>query len=405
MAQMSDVEHDDAWPCPYCRARNDLHAVSCSNCGSHLRELDDDLFTTVAAENAQVVPPEGQQRRESLWSTSANEIDDEVDEVHEAELVEEEPDFTAPDSTFSFRPHDRPDDVIDEPFDVDTDPGPVRRPSANLFSRNEASGDAAPADTGVVDGDGVRLGRSPFGVPNADRDAPAERSSAGPPQQGTWPDDDLWSQAGNGTGPARPDPSTPFAADPASYAPGNPGGFAPAAGGYVPGPAAFGAPRPADAGYDGPPYSVPAWDRAPGPTHRHDQAPNGHDPVVPDTHGLSAAIGRLRREDQERAASPISVCGALLQHDEVVMGAVVGQMLGHVATVVVTTRRVLVVNGRRWQPIVDTFDITPDLIVRGRHDRDVAALTFADSERLSTVDGIADVGLAIEIADRLRTDA
>ncbi len=122
-----------------------------------------------------------------------------------------------------------------------------------------------------------------------------------------------------------------------------------------------------------------------------------------DTTGLSAAIGRLDPAEQDATVVPFSVVGALLEPDEIVLAAVAGQMLGQPAAVVLSTRRVLVVNGRRWQPIVDVYRLGPDLVVRGRHDRDVAALTFTQGDRMSTVDGITEVGLAVELAERLRT--
>ncbi len=96
------------------------------------------------------------------------------------------------------------------------------------------------------------------------------------------------------------------------------------------------------------------------------------------------------------------MCGALLVRDEVVLAAVTGQMLGHAAVVVLTNQQVMVVNGRRWQPIVDVFALGPDLVVRGRHDRDVASLTFSDATQLSTVDAIGEVALAVELAERIR---
>ncbi len=139
----------------------------------------------------------------------------------------------------------------------------------------------------------------------------------------------------------------------------------------------------------------------PPPLPRQDSA---HEGALPsDTTGLSAAIGRLSPADQDAAVVPFSVVGALLEPDEIVLVAVAGQMLGQPAAVVLTTRRVLVVNGRRWQPIVDVYPVRSDLVVRGRHDRDVAALTFSQGERMSTVDGITEVALAVELAERLRT--
>jgi hypothetical protein len=114
------------------------------------------------------------------------------------------------------------------------------------------------------------------------------------------------------------------------------------------------------------------------------------------------AVSRLRVEDQERARVPLSVCGALLEPGEQVLGAVTGQMLGRPAAVVVTRERVLVANDRRWQPIVDIYPIDDSLLVRGRHDRQVAALSFADDVRLSMVDGITDVEIAIGLAEAIR---
>ena len=131
----------------------------------------------------------------------------------------------------------------------------------------------------------------------------------------------------------------------------------------------------------------------------------GDDPamaVAADQHGLDVAVSRLRVEDQERARVPLSVCGALLEPGEQVLGAVTGQMLGRPAAVVVTRGRVLVANDRRWQPIVDIYPIDDSLLVRGRHDRQVAALSFADDVRLSMVDGITDVEIAIGLADAIR---
>jgi len=130
----------------------------------------------------------------------------------------------------------------------------------------------------------------------------------------------------------------------------------------------------------------------------------GHRPAAghsDDTNGLAAAIGRLDQAEQDAAVVPFAVCATLIEADEVVLAAVAGQMLGQAAAVVLTTRRVLVVNARRWQPIVDVYHLGPDLVVRERHDRNVASLTFSQGAQLSTVDAISEVGLAVELAERL----
>jgi hypothetical protein len=90
VATTSELRDDSAWswPCPYCGQANALDAVSCAHCGVQLRDPDEEeLFTTVATDNAQVVPREGPRVRESLWSTEAVELDD---GVLDAEPVEPE---------------------------------------------------------------------------------------------------------------------------------------------------------------------------------------------------------------------------------------------------------------------------------------------------------------------------
>jgi hypothetical protein len=138
------------------------------------------------------------------------------------------------------------------------------------------------------------------------------------------------------------------------------------------------------------------------------EAPGSTGPGVPpleDPQGFDTAILRLHPQDRERSHVPLSVCGALLHEHEHVRGVVTGQMLGRPAAVVVTDERVLVVNDRRWQPVVDIFPIDGDLVVRGRHDRHVAALSFADQSRVSMVDGIGEVDIAIELAEHIRNPA
>jgi hypothetical protein len=144
----------------------------------------------------------------------------------------------------------------------------------------------------------------------------------------------------------------------------------------------------------------------PGPDRHEGAGPSAAgdhvDDVVADQHGLDVAVARLAPHDRDVARVPLSVCGALLLPGEHVLGAVTGQMLGRPAAVVVTPGRVLIVNDRRWQPIVDVYPIDDRLVVRGRHDRSMAALSIGDDERLSMVDGIHDVELAIELAEAIR---
>ncbi len=126
------------------------------------------------------------------------------------------------------------------------------------------------------------------------------------------------------------------------------------------------------------------------------------EPVFPDPQDFGKAVDRLHPDDVERARVPLAVCGALLDRAERVRSVVTGQMLGRPAAVVLTDRRVLVVNERRWRPIIDSYDLGPDLRVRGRQDGRVAALSFADEDRLTMVDGIGEVEMAVALAKATR---
>ena len=124
-----------------------------------------------------------------------------------------------------------------------------------------------------------------------------------------------------------------------------------------------------------------------------------------DPHGLGAAVARLDLAAVEHAVVPLAVCSVLLDDDEVVAAALIGDMLGQPAAMVLTGRRVLVANGRRWRPVVDSFPLAPGLGVRGRHDGGVAAVTLLDDERLVTVDGVGDVAAATRFAEMVRSRA
>jgi len=375
VTQASDMGQQNGWgwPCPYCRATNQVDALRCAHCGSQLREQDEDgLFTTAAADYAEVVPPEVPFTRDTMWSTDANadgalgtdfdiDIDIEdavgdselVDDVLGDDLLDDEPiadddvwdqePLTADSTAFTAEPTRRRPDVVDEPFGAD-------------------DYDAAPRRS---------AGTSPFasGRSTSSRSAPEfDQTPFVAPVNGGF--------SGAGHDPFTAPIPGPFAGAAAS-APMSP-------------PPRFRGPQVAPSWAD-PRTSSPSSDA-------RNTAP------VPDAHGLAAAVALLRPEAAEAAEVPISVCGALLARDEVVLGAVTGQMLGHPAVVVLTNQRVIIVNARRWQPIVDIFGLTPDLVVRGRHDRDIASLTFAQGEQLSTIDAIAEVALAVELAERIRAD-
>ena len=142
------------------------------------------------------------------------------------------------------------------------------------------------------------------------------------------------------------------------------------------------------------------WDQT-SPTPRTPPVPAAA--TAADPHGLTGALERIDPDVVDRAAVPLAVVSVLLDPGEVVDAALVGEMLGHPAAVVVTARRAVVANGRRWSPVVDVFELDASVDVRGRHDGGVAAVTLMDADRIVTVDGISDVPLAMHFADLVRS--
>lgn len=355
------------------------------------------LFSMEAADNAEVIPTHLPRGVESMWTTQANPDDVEQVQMSAAAPVELSPEDPRPDpprnvtgfavdpgaawnrgaaaptpsgapgagGVFSAEPVDRDLDLVEEdPYDgvddaidgeLEDDWSDLPSAASGLFSSGPGT---PPAAAGT-----------PGGAPTG--------PAAGPPPESADP----WSSWG---GAATPQPP-PAAAPPPNPPPHN-------------------APQ-----YDAPPHTAPpdssAHQPPPFPLRDRRVTEDPTDAVVPDTHGFDVAVSRLRPEDRERARVPLAVCGALLAPGEQVIGVVTGQMLGRPAAVVVTRARVLVVNDRRWKPIVDVFPIDDSLLVRGRRDSHVAALSFSDRDRFSMVDGITEVEVAIGLVDAIRHPA
>lgn len=335
-------------------------------------DLPGSLFSLDAADNAEVIPTDLPRGPESMWSTQANP--DEVDEVPpvRSALPPPPPGWSA--GPPEWPPPREPDDADDEAwsrmgssrppggprFDVGSTADPSQRPpvprtavgapgAGGVFSAEPVARDDDLLDEVEVVGELDEDWAEPVGGP-----APVFSNGAGGP-------------CVNGADRAdgAPNPFSTSDADPWQAAAASPAGP--------------------------PPF--------PGGVGADEQLA---DAVASDPHGYELAVARLHPEERERARVPLAVCGALLQPDEVVIGVVTGQMLGRPAAVVVSRTRVLVANDRRWIPIVDTYRVDEHLSVRGRHDRHVAALSFADREHFSMVDGITEVDLAIGLAEAIR---
>ena len=117
-----------------------------------------------------------------------------------------------------------------------------------------------------------------------------------------------------------------------------------------------------------------------------DLGPGVHDPA-----GVDAAMSRLSAGARRSALAPMAIVAALLEVDEVAEAVVEGEYQHRPAVAVLTDRRVIVANDRRWAPDVRTFGFTPSLVVHGWQDDRRATLVFV-------LDG---VGVVVEaISDR-----
>lgn len=216
------------------------------------------------------------------------------------------------------------------------------------------------------------------------------------------PDDDLFrpleSQAApSHTGGAAPAADPPAAAGAEPEPSGAPEGSpAPSADG------GNGSTRPTAAGEPPPAPEVdrPLWDRRTAEPVGRDDPPRVIDATVVQevTAGSVVLASQLAPEVRRSVAVPLSVVGSLMSPDEDVVGLVAGTALGRAAVVVLSKRRIIIANGRPDGPVIDLFELTPSLQVRCRHDGDVAALTIFDGNHMVTVDSIADVPTAVELA-------
>jgi hypothetical protein len=128
-----------------------------------------------------------------------------------------------------------------------------------------------------------------------------------------------------------------------------------------------------------------------------DLGPGVHDPA-----GVDAAMSRLSAGARRSALAPMAIVAALLEVDEVAEAVVEGEYQHRPAVAVLTDRRVIVANDRRWAPDVRTFGFTPHLLVHGWQDDRRATLVFALDGVGVVLEAISDRPLARDLAQRVR---
>jgi putative ABC transport system permease protein len=125
-------------------------------------------------------------------------------------------------------------------------------------------------------------------------------------------------------------------------------------------------------------------------------------PVTNDQQGLAASISKLSPNAQHLGNVAFCVVGGIIANDEVVLTAIQGWSLGMPTVAVLTNARVLIVSERRWKPVVEVFPLRPGLTIFGRHVDHQASVTFQEADRVITLDQVADVAIAVELATTAR---
>ncbi len=124
--------------------------------------------------------------------------------------------------------------------------------------------------------------------------------------------------------------------------------------------------------------------------------------AVNDPAGVEAAMSRLSAGARRAVLAPLAVVTALLENGEVAEAVVQGEYQHRPGVVVLTDRRVLVANDRRWAPDVRTLPLDPALVVHGWQDDRRATLVFVLDGIGVLVGAISDRPLARDLAQRVR---
>ncbi len=122
----------------------------------------------------------------------------------------------------------------------------------------------------------------------------------------------------------------------------------------------------------------------------------------PDPNGLGIAFDRLSGGAKKSAKVAIAVAGAALDEGELVDSVVAGKVEGNGAVLVLTDRKLLLVDDRAWRPLVERIAVDPGLQVQGWQDDRSASLTLVFAGRQLVIDQIADRPQAVEMAQRIR---
>jgi hypothetical protein len=125
-------------------------------------------------------------------------------------------------------------------------------------------------------------------------------------------------------------------------------------------------------------------------------------PTAEDPHAVGGCFGRLGFTAKRNARVAAGILTAILDEGELAQQLVQGSYLGKNAVVVLTDRRLVLVNDREWKPDIRSIGLTSALAVDGIGDDRSATLTFSGVGEAAEVIAV-DASHAREFAHRVRS--
>lgn len=122
-----------------------------------------------------------------------------------------------------------------------------------------------------------------------------------------------------------------------------------------------------------------------------------------DPHGLWPLVSLITPAAADAAKTALIVAAAAMIPAERAEALAAGRFFGHDAVAVLTTHRLLIVNGRPFKPDLLALAVTPGLRVTGWAVDDTATLVFEDGDQQAVIDHIRDRSSAQVLAAGLRT--
>jgi hypothetical protein len=125
--------------------------------------------------------------------------------------------------------------------------------------------------------------------------------------------------------------------------------------------------------------------------------------VVIDPGGIDEAAARLSAGARRNANAALAVVAALLEDGERAEAVVQGEYQHRPGVAVLTDRRLIVANDRRWAPDVRSLECDEHLVVHGWQDDRRATLVFVVDQVGIVLSSISDRPLARDLAARVRS--